>query len=160
MVERYTWQDKFAGRTCTLTNNDYKHFKELIDKGTCWSCKCVFTWKDKPTLDRINNEFGHSKSNVRLACCYCNCYCSNCDAEMQNFYIQLKRFSELNNLTYSIDNPTIIQKLFDAIAGGLSTVHHRINKSDKNYITNCFTMLNFKLLKSLKHLIKSVTTLV
>ena len=57
---------------------------------------------------------------------------------MQNFYIQLKRFSELNNLTYSIDNPTIIQKLFDAIAGGLSTVHHRINKSDKNYITKLF----------------------
>ena len=105
-------------RTCTLTKDDYDHFAKLINNGECWSCHCQFSWTNKPTLDRINNEFGHSKTNVRLACSYCNAYCSNLDAEMQQFYIQLKRFSEINCLTNSISDPTIIKKLFDAMANG------------------------------------------
>ena len=138
MIDRYTWQDNLKKRECTLTNDDYEHFAKLIDNGECWSCHCKFSWNNRPTLDRINNEFGHSESNVRLACNYCNAYCSDLDAEMQQFYIQLKRFSEINCLTNSISDPAVIQKLFDVIAGGLSTVHHRVNKTNKNYITKLF----------------------
>ena len=140
MVTRYKDQDEYANRPTknNVTKDDFEYFKKLIDNGCCWCCKDKFTWLNKPTLDRIDNSKGHSKNNLRLACKYCNCYCSDCDAEMQRFYIQLKRYADLNHLTYSIEDPDVIKILFDAVTGGLSNVHHRINESNKNYITKLF----------------------
>ncbi|WP_458455092.1 hypothetical protein [Methanobrevibacter sp.] len=140
MVTRYKDQDEYAKRSTknNVTKDDFEYFKKLIDDGCCWCCKDKFTWLNKPTLDRIDNSKGHTKSNLRLACKYCNCYCSDCDAEMQRFYIQLKRYADVNHLTYSIDDPDVIRILFDSITGGLSNVHHRLNESNKNYITKLF----------------------
>ncbi|KAA6393776.1 MAG: hypothetical protein EZS28_010695 [Streblomastix strix] len=65
-VESYIEQDQKKNRDSSknVTIDDYEYFKELFEKQRCYICNCKFTWKNRPTLDRINNELGHSKDNV------------------------------------------------------------------------------------------------
>ncbi|KAA6353485.1 MAG: hypothetical protein EZS28_050988, partial [Streblomastix strix] len=65
-VESYIEQDQKKNRDSSknVTIADYEYFKELFEKQRCYICNCKFTWKNRPTLDRINNELGHSKDNV------------------------------------------------------------------------------------------------
>ncbi|KAA6334512.1 MAG: hypothetical protein EZS28_053060 [Streblomastix strix] len=64
-VESYIEQDQKKNRDSSknVTIGDYEYFKELFEKQRCYICNCKFTWKNRPTLDRINNELGHSKDN-------------------------------------------------------------------------------------------------
>ena len=58
-----------------VSSNDYKEFLKLYNdpiKGKCHLCKEHFTYQNKPTLDRINNDIGHEFSNCLLACAECN----------------------------------------------------------------------------------------
>ena len=114
---------------------DYEYFKNLIENGCCWSCKTKFTYEVKPTLDRIDNKLAHTKENVRLACLYCNRFCADLDSNMRSFFIQLKRYALVNNLTFTVADEDDKKHMFAAINGGLSTVHHRMNIADKNTIT-------------------------
>ncbi|KAA6370296.1 MAG: hypothetical protein EZS28_034177, partial [Streblomastix strix] len=65
-VESYIEQDQKKNRDSSknVTIGDYEYFKELFEKQRCYICNCKFTWKNRPTLDRINNELGHLKDNV------------------------------------------------------------------------------------------------
>ncbi|KAA6359173.1 MAG: hypothetical protein EZS28_045300, partial [Streblomastix strix] len=81
-VESYIEQDQKKNRDSSnnVTIGDYEYFKELFEKYRCYICNCKFTWKNRPTLDRINNELGHSKDNVLPCCLYCNKSCDDaCD---------------------------------------------------------------------------------
>ena len=137
MVNSYKQQDKKAKRD--FENNvkaeDFEHFKNLFAESSCHICHSKFTFKNKPTLDRLDNEKGHSIDNVAPCCLYCNCYCSNKDKQTQQFYIQLRRYALKNNLPFSIENPFTLQVLKEGITGGLSNVHHRMNIAGKNTIT-------------------------
>ncbi|KAA6363845.1 MAG: hypothetical protein EZS28_040628, partial [Streblomastix strix] len=59
-VESYIEQDQKKNRDSSnnVTIGDYEYFKELFEKQRCYICNCKFTWKNRPTLDRINNELG------------------------------------------------------------------------------------------------------
>ena len=138
----YYKQDQQAERIFSCQDNvneeDYEYFKKLIEDdktGFCWSCKCKFTYKLQPTLDRISNSCSHTKDNVRLACLYCNRFCGNMDSKLRSFFIQLKRYAILNNLTFTIKDESDKKHLISSINGGLSTVHHRMNIHNKNTIT-------------------------
>ncbi|KAA6361899.1 MAG: hypothetical protein EZS28_042574, partial [Streblomastix strix] len=73
-VESYIEQDQKKNRDSSknVTIGDYEYFKELFEKYRCYICNCKFTWKNRPTLDRIDNELGHMKDNVLPCCLYCN----------------------------------------------------------------------------------------
>ncbi|KAA6338505.1 MAG: hypothetical protein EZS28_052693 [Streblomastix strix] len=73
-VESYIEQDQKKNRDSSknVAIADYEYFKELFEKQRCYICNCKFTWENRPTLDRINNELGHSKDNVLPCCLYCN----------------------------------------------------------------------------------------
>ena len=136
-VKSYKFQDEQKHRDTSnnVSNDDFDYYKALMSNATCWSCHRKFTWNNKPTLDRINNSIGHTKENCRLACLYCNKFCSDKDAQLRSFFIQLKRYATYNNLPFSVDNEDIIKLIQKDINGGLSNVHHRINKSGENTIT-------------------------
>ena len=137
MVNSYKNQDKKAKRDFekNVKAEDFEHFKKIFAEESCHICHSKFTFKNKPTLDRLDNEKGHSIDNVKPCCLYCNCYCSNKDKQTQQFYIQLRRYAIKNNLPFSIENPFTLQVLKEGITGGLSNVHHRMNIAGKNTIT-------------------------
>jgi hypothetical protein len=70
MVERYNMQDTIKRRSITnnITEKDYAHFKEILEKEVCFMCCEGFTPANKPTLDRINNNIGHTLTNVHPCC--------------------------------------------------------------------------------------------
>ena len=139
MVKRYLKQDIFAKRdpTNNVKDEDYEYFAKMINSkdACCWSCLDKFTYKNRPTLDRIDNNIGHTKENVRLACRYCNIYCRDLDSDMRRFYIQLRRYAYKNGLPFNIDNEQDIKFVQKDINGGLSNVEHRVNLKGENTIT-------------------------
>ncbi|KAA6359679.1 MAG: hypothetical protein EZS28_044794 [Streblomastix strix] len=78
-VESYIEQDQKMNKDSSnyVTIGDQDYFKELFEKQRCNFCNCMFTWKNRPTLDRINNELGNSKYNVLPCCLDCNKYKGN-----------------------------------------------------------------------------------
>ncbi|KAA6388642.1 MAG: hypothetical protein EZS28_015831 [Streblomastix strix] len=65
-VDSYIEQDNKKGRVSSnnVTIDDYDYFKEIFKNQRCHMCNARFTWKNRPTLDRIDNSKGHSKYNV------------------------------------------------------------------------------------------------
>jgi hypothetical protein len=66
----YTSQDKIKHRKCDLSVATVKGLIQSEDD-TCFSCATVLN-ESKFTLDRINNQIGHTLSNCRLCCQSCN----------------------------------------------------------------------------------------
>ncbi|KAA6404463.1 MAG: hypothetical protein EZS28_000014 [Streblomastix strix] len=73
-VESYIEQDNKMNRNSSnnVTIDDYDYFKEIFKNQRCHIFDARFTWKNRPTLDRIDNSKGHSKDNVLPCCLYCN----------------------------------------------------------------------------------------
>ena len=78
-INGYKSQDKRKKRKCLLITIEELIEKILISKLNCYYCKqkmlLLYTMKRDPrqwTLDRINNNEGHSKENTVIACLQCN----------------------------------------------------------------------------------------
>jgi hypothetical protein len=99
-------------------------------------CNEGFTDKNKPTLDRIDNNLGHSKSNVKPCCLYCIGIKSDKDEKTQKFYIQLRKFAVKNYLPMTLckGQEELYKFIRGGIVGGLSNVHHRENIRGKTVI--------------------------
>jgi hypothetical protein len=67
MVAHYNIQNTIKRRSTAnnITEKDYEHFKEIFEKEVCFMCCEGFTPTNKSTLDRINNNIGHTLINVR-----------------------------------------------------------------------------------------------
>jgi len=138
-VENYKQQDKKANRD--IKNNvkasDYEYFKNMADNGKCYMCGTYFDFKNhRFTLDRIDNQKGHSIDNVKPCCEYCNKVKANRDEHTSKLYIQLKNYANLNNLpfTLSTKNYKAYEIIRNGITGGLSNVWHRVNEYGKTKI--------------------------
>ena len=86
-----------------------------------------FTFSNKPTLDRIDNDKGHELSNCKLAWASCNCLRKQEDDKVNHLRIQLKKYCLLNGLPMTISDEREYYDLREGITGGLSLVMHRLN---------------------------------
>lgn len=136
-VRNYKYQDEKANRDTenNVTEEDYEYYASEFKNGLCYYCNCSFSKDNKPTLDRIDNTKGHSKENCRIACEYCNKYCSNRDPLICKFFIQLRNYALKNNLPFLIQHKDTIQFLRNGITGGLSIVGHRKAIANESTIT-------------------------
>jgi hypothetical protein len=84
MIAGYIYQDKKAKRD--MSTNNYITTEWIKEKykechGTCSVCKNHMSYEKssvyKTTVDRINNDICHTKSNCHLMCKHCNCSKSN-----------------------------------------------------------------------------------
>ena len=111
----------------TVTDDDWDAFMKMYDNSKCHLCGEHFTWDNKPTLDRIDNNKGHEISNCKLACSVCNCLRSDNDEKVTRLRIQLKKYCLLNGLPMTISNEDEYYDLRNAITGGLAITMHRYN---------------------------------
>ncbi|KAA6381928.1 MAG: hypothetical protein EZS28_022544, partial [Streblomastix strix] len=73
-VQNYLEQDKRRNRDTSnkIKESDCAFYRKLFLSTGCHICKARFTSKNPPTLDRINNDRGHSADNVKPCCLFCN----------------------------------------------------------------------------------------
>ncbi|KAA6389891.1 MAG: hypothetical protein EZS28_014581 [Streblomastix strix] len=90
-------------------------------------CQSRFNYKNKPTLDRIDNAKAHTKANVLPCCLYCYKYASNKDKNEARLMIQLRRFALKNGLPMTISDQEVYQLCRREMTGGISYVAHRQN---------------------------------
>ena len=120
-----------------VDDDDYDKFIEMYNNpetGKCYLCGEHFTYDNKPTLDRIDNNIGHEFSNCRLACELCNKLRSNNDDKITRLRIQIKKYCKLHHLPMTISNEKEYYRLRNGITGGLSNVMHRVNIRGKSTI--------------------------
>ena len=93
--EEYNRKHKDSSRDLDkcVSVDDFESFMKMYNDpllGKCHLCGEHFTYYNKPTLDRIDNEIGHELRNCKLACEVCNKIRSNSDLEVTRLRIQLK----------------------------------------------------------------------
>ncbi|KAA6374352.1 MAG: hypothetical protein EZS28_030122 [Streblomastix strix] len=137
-VESYIEQDNKKNRDSSnnVTVDDYYYFKDLFKNQRCHICNARFTWKNRPTLDRIDNNKGHSKSNVLPCCLYCNTCKANRDENQMKLMIQLRKYALFKQLPMTLINDDIYKLVRRGITGGLSTVIHRYNIAGETRINH------------------------
>ncbi|KAA6367784.1 MAG: hypothetical protein EZS28_036689, partial [Streblomastix strix] len=128
-VNDYNEQDKRQkrDRKHNITIKDYEYFKKLFITHTCHMCQFRFNYKNKPTLDRIDNNKAHTKANVLPCCLYCNKYASNRDKNEARLIIQLRRFALKYGLPMTISDQQVYKLCRRDLTGGISYVAHREN---------------------------------
>jgi hypothetical protein len=131
MIKGYNSQDKKKHRSITnnIAEKDYEAIKTMIERSNCHICHDGFTLSNKPTLDRINNEIGHTIQNVKPCCCYCNRYKSDKDDSTRLYMVQLKKYAHQNNFPFTIrkGQEHLYELLRASVRGGPSNVHNRRN---------------------------------
>jgi hypothetical protein len=95
-----------------------------------------FTNSNKPTLNQIDNDIGHTLQNAQFACLLCNRLKSNKDENITWVGIKLKNFALFHNLPTMITNADTIRHLEGAKFGGLSNVMHRENVARRTHINH------------------------
>ena len=134
--QNYYEQDEKYNRSHSESKRDlskcisveqYDDFIKIYKDSCCHLCGEHFTYDNKPTLDRINNDIGHEFSNCKLACAACNRLRSRSDEKITRLRIRLKKFCCLNNLPMTINDEYEYYSLRQNITGGLSNVLHRLN---------------------------------
>jgi hypothetical protein len=130
MVVRYIEQDKEAERDTSknVSEEDYEYFKDFFK--SCHMCNEGFSFTNKPTLDRIDNDEPHTKENVKPCCLYCNVCKARCiDEDMIKLKIQLRKYAQLNNYSMLLGQgqEALCYIIRNGITGGLSNVHNRFN---------------------------------
>lgn len=127
VIVGYTEQDEKAGRVCDLSDSDVQ---DIIDEynGCCFWCRKQLNGYNF-TLDRIDNNVGHTRDNCLLSCKECNV--RRGDKLYNAFFNQCK----LEN--YVRDHPQIVitnqQEIYDelrqSMVGGPSIVFHRYHEA-------------------------------
>jgi hypothetical protein len=139
-VNGYIKQDKAAKRNHenNVCEDDYEYYRNLFLTSKCHMCQARFSWNNKPTLDRLDNNIGHTKENVLPCCNYCNTCKSNRDEETARLFIQLRKYALLNNLPMTLGegDEDLYHMTRNGITGGLSNVHNRFNIKGKSTIKN------------------------
>ncbi|KAA6404137.1 MAG: hypothetical protein EZS28_000340 [Streblomastix strix] len=137
-VDSYIEQDNKKNRDSNnnVTIDDYGYFKELFKNQRCHMCNARFTWKNRPTLDRIDNKLGHSKDNVLPCCLYCNTCKANRDVNQMKLMIQLRKYALFKQLPMTLISDEGYHLLRNGITGGLSQVMHRYNIAGQTKINH------------------------
>lgn len=93
----YNNQDKKKKKTDKLITYDECLEKMVISKLKCYYCKenCLIAYENvrentQWTLDRLNNDMGHSKNNVVICCLKCNLKRGTLNDEKFKFTKQMK----------------------------------------------------------------------
>lgn len=94
IISRFTRDDKKKGYECDIT---YEFLKELLEKqqDKCFLCNVSLAIDgqkltlSQPSLDRVNNNLGHTKENVNWVCFFCN------HSKNINSYEDYKNFIDL-----------------------------------------------------------------
>jgi hypothetical protein len=148
-VEGYINQDKKAKRDCSnnVSINDYTYYKQMFLTEKCYLCHCRFSFVDRnrrPTLDRKDNNIGHTKDNVLPCCNYCNTCKSNRDEKTAQLHIQLRKYALMKGLPITLQqgDEELYHIIRSNITGGLSNVHNRVNI--KNVSTIKYLLVNDK----------------
>ncbi|KAA6368875.1 MAG: hypothetical protein EZS28_035598, partial [Streblomastix strix] len=137
-VESYIEQDNKKNRDSSnnVTVDDYYYFKDIFKNQRCHICNARFTWKNRPTPDRIDNNKGHSKSNVLPCCLDCNTCKANRDENQMKLMIQLRKYALFKQLPMTLINDDIYKLVRRGITGGLSTVIYRYNIAGETRINH------------------------
>ncbi|KAA6400699.1 MAG: hypothetical protein EZS28_003770 [Streblomastix strix] len=71
-VQNYLEQDKKRNRDTSnnIKESDCAFYRKLFLSVGCYICKARFKSEIPPTLNRINNDKGHSADNVKLCCLF------------------------------------------------------------------------------------------
>ncbi|KAA6399263.1 MAG: hypothetical protein EZS28_005214 [Streblomastix strix] len=148
-VKGYINQDEFAKRDTTnnVIEDDIDWIRDKVATETCHLCHNKFTKENKPTLDRIDNSIGHTKSNCQLACQICNTVKADKDNDISKLKIQLMKYAIHEHLPMTINNESVYNMLKKCMQGGLSNVFHQcnlkgvthINKLRYNHVTKTIT---------------------
>ncbi|KAA6384044.1 MAG: hypothetical protein EZS28_020428 [Streblomastix strix] len=111
-VNSYNEQEKRKKRRIdhNITYDDYEYFHDVFLTQRCHMCQVRFIYDNQPTLDRIDNDKSHTKSNVLPCCLHCN------------------------NLPMTISNQNVYDSLRNDMVGGNSFVNHRENIAGKTQI--------------------------
>ncbi|KAA6397713.1 MAG: hypothetical protein EZS28_006761 [Streblomastix strix] len=118
-VQNYFEQNKRRNRdTCNnIKEQDSAFYRKIFLSTGCHISKARFTSKNPPTLDRINNDRGHSTDNVKPCCLFCNKFKSNKDENLARLIKQLKNFYILKSLAMIINDEEIYKILHSGITG-------------------------------------------
>ncbi|KAA6400526.1 MAG: hypothetical protein EZS28_003948 [Streblomastix strix] len=137
-VDSYIEQGNKKGRDSSnkVMIDDYDYFKEIFKNQRCHMCNARFTWKNKPKLDRIDDNKGHSKGNVIKCCLYCNVCKANRDDKQMKLMVQLKKYALLKRLPMALTSNEGYQLLSKGIIGSISNVMHRYNISGETRINH------------------------
>ncbi|KAA6368309.1 MAG: hypothetical protein EZS28_036164, partial [Streblomastix strix] len=137
-VDSYIEQNSKKNRDSSnnVTINDYDYFKELFKNQRCHMCNARFTWKNRPTLDRIDNKLGHSKDNVLPCCLYYNTCKANRDVNSMRLMMQLRKYALFKQLSMTLMSDEGYHLLRNGITGGLSQVMHRYNIAGQTKINH------------------------
>ncbi|KAA6355221.1 MAG: hypothetical protein EZS28_049252, partial [Streblomastix strix] len=118
-VDSYIEQDSKKDRDSSnnVTIDDYDYIKEIFKNQRCHMCNARFTWKNRPTLDRIDNSKGHSKDNIIPCCLYCNVCKANRDENQMKLMIQLRKYALFKQLPMTLTSDEGYQLLRKGITG-------------------------------------------
>jgi hypothetical protein len=103
MIKGYNLQNKKKHKNTVnnITEKDYETIRNMIEKGNCYQCGNGFTLSNKPTLDRQNNDLGHTLQNMKPCCCYCNRFKSDKDRYRQ-YMVKLMQYARLHNIPFTL----------------------------------------------------------
>jgi hypothetical protein len=127
----YKQQDVAKKRDTThnIIEVDYMVVKSIVENSVCHMCGEGFDLSNKPTLDRIDNNKGHSLDNIKPYYLICNRYKSNKDESVRKLVIKLRQFARENNLPATLFKGQ--EKLYKFLRKGVrntpSNVHNRFN---------------------------------
>lgn len=132
---------KYFGKLCDLTPKDIVQCHS-IQQGRCFHCHVVLndTANDNLSwsIDRKDNNRGHTKDNFVLSCVKCNLLRKDVNFEVWSKRMLFERYAKNNPVVRTFDDSDDSKACYfdmrKQIVGGASIVFHRYHEKDKTYI--------------------------
>ena len=115
--------------------DEYNRFIDIYQYH-CYLCGEVFTARNPPTFDRINNEHGHSLSSCKIACASCKTIRKPNYNHITCLRIPLAKYCKEYHLSTTVSTRNEYQFWLYAIIVELSFVLQRVNIADETCV-NC-----------------------